>query len=396
MQSKAPSLSLPAVTCFAVLFCAATVITSPAQNVFFTTMVNFDDNNGRYGGALIQTRDGTFFGTTTGGGAYGSWGTVFTMTPAGMLTTLYSFCASGYPCSDGDLPTGLMRATDGNFYGTTYQGGPSGFGTIFKITPTGTLTTLHIFDGSRGTYPSGPLVQGSDGDLYGDTEETIFKITTGGILTTLYDNFPDDRPNAPLVQAADGNFYGTTRAGGDHDAGTVFKITPSGALTRLYSFCASGYNCLDGASPSVGLVQARDGSFYGTTAGGGANGYGTVFKFTPTGTLTTLHSFDWIDGAYPGFQPGALIQASDGNFYGISLGGLSLCNYGCGTVFKISPSGTLTTLHFFSGPDGLYPTGAVVQARDGSFYGTTFGGGAYGYGTVFRIGVVRTCATCRP
>ena len=247
--------------------------------------------------------------------------------PAQTLTTLHMF--AGYP-SDGGVPdAGVVQATDGNFYGTTYQGGSSsncqgGCGTVFKITSAGTLTTLHSFDWYDGASAIGALVQGSDGNLYGTTYGggaeprvgTVFKITPGGALTTLYSfcaqaNCTDgQQPYAGLVRGTDGNFYGTTLEGGANTGcslgagtcGTVFKITPGGALTTLHSFCAQA-GCADGGNPYAGLVQARDGNFYGTTFERGANGYGTVFKITPGGTLTTLYSFcsqtNCADGQYP-------------------------------------------------------------------------------------------------
>jgi uncharacterized repeat protein (TIGR03803 family) len=200
-------------------------------------------------------------------------------------------------------------------------------------------------------------------------------------LTTLYSFAGSDDggyPVAGLVQGSDGNFYGPTSAGGGHNLGTVFKITPSGTLTTLYSFAGS-----DGEFPFAGLVQGSDGNFYGTTEQGGANDQGTVFKITPSGTLTTLYSFAGSDGAEP-FA--GLVQGSDGNFYGTTqLGGLGPCTGGCGTVFKITPSGALTTLYSFAGSDGANPDAGLVQGSDGNFYGTTHQGGANNVGTVFRL-----------
>ena len=179
--------------------------------------------------------------------------------------------------------------------------------------------------------------------------------------------------------------YGTTEYGGANRYGTVFKITPSGALTKLYSFCSQS-GCADGANPFGPLVQATDGNLYGTTQIGGANtsgcggqGCGTVFKITPSGTLTTLYSFCSQSGCPDGANPySRLVQATDGNFYGttVSGGAFTYCGFagGCGTVFKITPSGSLTTLHSFDGGDGAGPLG-LVQATGGNFYGTTSSGG---------------------
>ncbi len=279
---------------------------------------------------------------------------VFKITPTGTLTTLYSFCAQS-GCTDGEYPVaGLVQGTDGNFYGTTPEGGANGGGTVFKITPTGTLTTLYSFCAQNNC---------ADGA----------------------------NPAAGLVQATDGNFYGTTYAGGANGYGTVFKITPSGTLTTLYSFCSKG-GCADGSYPEAGLVQATDGNLYGTTFAatfdGGANGDGTVFKITPSGTLTTLYSFSGPDGANPW---AGLVQATDGNFYGTTYAGGA---NGDGTVFKTPLTGILTTLHSFDGTDGAGPEAGLVQATDGNFYGTTFYGGTNGAGTVFRLVSVGPCVFC--
>jgi uncharacterized repeat protein (TIGR03803 family) len=273
--------------------------------------------------------------------------------------------------------------------------------------PAPTVTTLVNFDGANGAEPYKSLVQGTDGNFYGTTESggtsaacpengqggcgTVFKLTPGGTLTTLhsFDRTDGAGPLAGLVQATDGNFYGTTYNGGAaHAGGTVFKITAGGILTTLYSFC-SQTNCADGATPLGALVQATDGNFYETTADGGANEDGTVFKITAGRMLTMLHSFDGTDGYYP--QAG-LVQVTDGNFYGTTdLGGAYVdCNgSGCGTVFKITAEGTLTTLHSFDYfTDGNDPAAGLIQATNGSFYGLTVGGPnttGCGCGTVFSM-----------
>ena len=226
---------------------------------------------------------------------------VFKITPSGTLTTLYSFCSQS-GCTDGSIPlAGLVQATDGDFYGTTDGGAgtcpPPGCGTVFKITPSGTLTTLHSFNGTDGYAPDAGLVQATDGDFYGTTEYggtngeyggTVFKITPGGTLTTLYRFCSQTHcadggdPSGGLVQAADGDLYGTTKysgGGGGNFRGTIFKMTPSGTLTTLYSFC-SQTNCADGTAPQAGLVQDTNGDLYGTTSSGGENNDGTVFRLS--------------------------------------------------------------------------------------------------------------------
>jgi uncharacterized repeat protein (TIGR03803 family) len=354
---------------FVCAFCAAAVIDSPAQT--FTSLASL------YGwpyGSLVQGLDGNFYGTTTWWG-----GTVFRITPAGSVTTL-----SGV--GDGFWPwAGLVLATDGNFYGTTSGGGPDGDGIVFKITAGGKFTWLRSFHGSDGANPVGPLIQATDGNFYGTTEYggafdagTVFKINPGGTLTSLQ-SFLSGGPKAGLVQATDGNFYGTTYYGGTSAGGQIFEMTAEGTLASLYNFCPK-LPCTDGFAPS-GLVLATDGNFYGTTQYGGTNGSGTVFKMTPGGTLTTLHSFDGTDGAQP---TAGLVQATDGNFYGTTYGGGT---YNEGTVFKITPAGELTTLHSFDGTDGDSPAAALVQGTNGTFYGTTVNGGASGIGTVFSLAV---------
>jgi uncharacterized repeat protein (TIGR03803 family) len=255
---------------------------------------------------------------------------------------LYSFCALTN-CTDGQLPDArLLQAVDGTLYGTTAYGGANDFGTVFKITPEGTPTSLYSFDGNLGSIPFGGLLQGTDGSFYGTTNGgwgTVFKITREGTLTTLhnFDVSDGSSPTAGLVQATDGDFYGTTTEGGANNGGTVFKITPEGTLTTLYNFCSQP-SCADGLGPYAALVQATDGNFYGTTYKGGANNEGTVFEITPAGALTTLHNFDATDGAQPF---GGLLQGTDGNFYGSTFeGGDLTCqvnsSVGCGTLFSLS------------------------------------------------------------
>ncbi len=396
-------LSLLAIICIVCLFCAA-VIPAAAQSVYFTSLVSFDWSNGASPyDALVQGADGNFYGTTAWGGSFCSpngCGTVFKMTATGALTTLHSF-ESG---ADGSVPWGgLVQASDGNFYGTTAFGGANGSGTVFRITPDGTLTTLHSFNGFDGFLPYSSLVLGTDGNLYGTTvyggatadDGTVFKITLAGTLTSLYSfcsqpNCADGaEPFAGLVQGSDGDFYGTTTYGGSNSCsggcGTVFKITPAGALTMLHSFDNS-----DGRYTQAGLVQGSDGNFYGTTYLGGPYDGGTVFKITLSGTLTTVHSFDYTDGAIPYAAP---VQSSDGNFYGTTGGGGA---YSAGTVFTMTSAGLLTTLFSFDGTDGGTPQAGLVQATNGIFYGTTSGGGIYATGTIFRLGVVHSCTICRP
>ncbi|HXM45184.1 MAG TPA: choice-of-anchor tandem repeat GloVer-containing protein [Bryobacteraceae bacterium] len=331
--------------------------------------------NGNAGSApLVQATNGDLYGTTSAG--LNGPGSVFETTPRGALTTVYSF--GGTSGGGAWEPGPLIQASNGDFYGTTGVGGDTnaacifggaGCGTVFRITPAGVLTILHEFCAQQGCpdgyYPVGGLVQAASGDFYGTTEYggancesypdfgcgTVFKITPGGTLTTLYSfcaqqvlNCVDGSyPEAGLSAASDGYLYGTTSAGGVNaegdKGGTVFKIRPGGALTTLYSFCAQS-GCADGYGPEAALIQATDGEFYGTTAGGGAFAGGTIFKVPSSGTLATVYSFCARSGCTDGSNPTAsLVQDTSGEFYGTTLlggsgsGGLGP---GCGTVFSLS------------------------------------------------------------
>jgi uncharacterized repeat protein (TIGR03803 family) len=371
--------------------------TAAAPTVTFNTLHSFGYTDGAAPeGGLVQATNGDLYGTTINGGGPDD-GTVFKISPSGTLTLLHTFTDS----TDGGFPeAGLVQATNGNFYGTTGEGGTNNDGTVFKIGPSGTLTMLHTFDGTDGFRPR-VLVQATNGNFYGTTYEgginnlgTIFKITPSGTLTTLlsFDGTNGGYPDAGLVQAPNGDLYGTAAYGGANVYyGTVYKISPSGTLTTIYSFC-SQTGCADGTEPEGELVLATDGNFYGTTYAGGAHDLGTVFKITPSGVLTTLHSFDETDGDQP--ADAGLVQATDGNFYGTTAfgGGQGTCfNGGCGTVFKITPSGTLTTLYSFCSQsnctDGEEPYAGLIQDTNGKLYGTTFLGGADDDGTIFSLSV---------
>jgi uncharacterized repeat protein (TIGR03803 family) len=349
----------------------------------FTLLYSFagghDDGADPYH-CLIQASDGDFYGTTLEGGA-SNGGVIFAITPSGTETLFYSFSTMPWAC--------LIQGADGNFYGTTASGGASGRGTVFKITPSGTETVLYSFPaGSSEPYTG--LIQGGDGNFYGTTgangtsdDGTVFEITPSGTETVLHtfakSGTDGQIPYAGLIQGSDGNFYGTTYFGGSNGFGTVFEVTPGGTETVLYSFAGGS----DGQHPYAGVIQGSDGNFYGTTYQGGAGGYGTVFKVTPSGTETILHSF--TGGSSDGANPEAgLTLGSDGNFYGDTyLGGAG----NVGTVFELTPSGTETVLHAFAGgsSDGANPTANLVQGGDGNLYGSTAAGGTGNDGTSFKV-----------
>ena len=373
--------------------------TESAPATTFTTLHSFTGADGNKSfAALVQGKNGNLYGTTYYGGAKND-GEVFQITTAAKLTTLHSFCSTS-GCGDGEYSYAVpVQGADGNFYGTTYLGGSKGDGIVFKMSPSGALTTLHNFGGTDGSQPLAGLAAGSDGNFYGTTNlggshnsGSVFKITPTGQFTTLHSFCSKSacadgqNPYAGLIQASDRNLYGTTLTGGSHGDGTVFKISPSGAFSTFYSFC-SHTGCTDGEFPQTGLVQASNGNLYGTTILGGAYGSGTIFELTLSGTLTTLYNVCPQSGCPDGnYLYAALIQATDGNLYGImQIGGA----HGYGTIFKITLTGTLTTLYSFcSQPacaDGEYPAAGLVQATNGILYGTTADGGAHGDGTVFSI-----------
>jgi uncharacterized repeat protein (TIGR03803 family) len=348
----------------------------------YTILVSFDSNStGKkpYGG-LIQAYDGNLYGMTSQGGTHKS-GTVFKCTTSGTLTVLTTLDS----VTDGKEPYGdLIQATDSNFYGLTARGGTSNCGIMFRCTRAGVLTKMEDFTTKIGITPSGSLLQTTDGSLYGMTYKggfanygTIFKANLSGKLTIAYTmgGLPiGNTPNGSLLQAKDGIIYGMTNNGGKWNRGTIFKYSTSGVLTTLITF-----NDTNGAYPKGSLIQATDGNLYGMTSAGGASHYGTLFQCSEAGVINTLVTFD---SASKGGSPyGSLLQAADGNLYGMtSVGGTGKK----GTLFKCTTSGTLNVLVNFSGTNGSNPLGSLIQANDGNLYGMAIYGGAYGYGNLFK------------
>jgi uncharacterized repeat protein (TIGR03803 family) len=397
------------------------VVAGRAFNANAQTVTNFHtfctscSDGGFPVAGLVQGSDGNFYGTASFGGTNScDCGTVFRISSGGTYTSFYSFVGSP---NDGDSPNAvLVQGSDGNFYGTTYYGGTGtncgsfGCGTVFRISPSGSYTSFYSFVGSPndGAHPyDAELLRGSDGNFYGTTSNggtnnlgTVFRINASGGYTNLYFfvGSPNDggQPKAGLVQGSDGNLYGTTFYGGtstncSNGCGTVFRISTSGNYSNLYSFTGRPN---DGATPWAGLVQGRDGNLYGTTFYGGTStncslGCGTVFRISLSGNYTNLYSF--IGYPKDGDEPtGGLVQGSDGNFYGITQqgGGNGVSN---GTIFRIGSTGNHTNLYSFGiqPSDGLRPWAGLVQGSDGNFYGTTSQGGSNSCkcGTVFKLTV---------
>ena len=365
------------------------------DNTTFTVLHNFAGNDGAGPAcALVQDAGGDLYGTT-GGGGDSDHGTVFRIDTDGvMLTTLHSFGAL-----EGFNPTtGVVLAADGNLYGSTRNGGTGSRGTLFRVAADGSVfLKLHDFAGADGAYPEGVLLEGSDGKLYGTTDDsgnlpsqfgTVFRLDTdGNPFETLHAFTPFPEGSDPVGELTSTPFdptilYGTASHGGEHGFGTIFRIGTDGTgFAVLHSFTFS-----DGAYPGGRLTAAADGSLYGTTSagGGGGGGKGTVFKFDPAGpTLTPLHVFSGNDDGN-GPSSGVII-GSDGFLYGTTESGGA--NDLFGTVFRVSTDGGagFTTLHSFDGTDGQIPRGGVIEASDGRLYGTTTYAGANGKGTIYRI-----------
>jgi len=325
------------------------------------------------------------------------------------FSVIHTFINDGL---DGEVPSaGLIRDGMGNLYGTASAGGANpcfGDGTcgvVFKLDSAGNETVLHSFRISDGSTPIAGLVRDGVGNLYGAAYfgaidgglcvfgcGTIFKLGASGKGTVLhaFTGYPSDGdgPAGDLLRDAAGNLYGTTAYGGENDYGTIFKVDSAGRETVLYSFTGYGN---DGARPLSGLVRDKAGTLYGTTYTGGTYGAGTIFKLDTGGTETVLYTFtDGADGQAP---YGQLIRDEAGNLYGTAWGGgLAGCaQYGCGTVFKLDVAGNFTVLHTFVGPtEGGSPYGGLLRDAAGNFYGTTeYGGSAacpeYGCGSVYKL-----------
>lgn len=369
------------------------VFLSAVQAQRFTTLLSFDNTIGSAPmGTLVEGPDGNFYGTMSAGGVP-NYGTIYKVTPGGAPTKIHEFVGA-----EGCFPmAGMILAPDGNFYGTTHGKCtlvPAG--SVFKMTPGGVVNAIRIFDAA--TILTGPvtkLLAASDGYLYGTTEGktpqgvgshgTIFKVLpSGGSYTTVFSftSTPAYGNSSELIQGPDGNLYSTFGGGyppfNQPIGGGGLVLTPGGKVT-IFSLTAPTH----GYGPVGGMALGPDGNFYATCALSlqPTAGQGTVFRMTPSGTLSEIHAFSGAEGNAP---MTTLLPASDGNFYGTtSSGGLN----GGGTLFRMTPSGTVTVLQNFGGASGTNPQG-LIQASDGALYGVTTGGGANGAGTFFKLSVV--------
>ena len=397
-----------------------TVNPTPVQSYavlhsFFTSNPPKDGENPN--GNLVQGSDGNFYGMTPFGGtganisgyAQSGSGIVFRLSPGGAYAVLHNF-SDGSVSNDGAMPVGgLVEGGDGNYYGVTQNGGASGFGTVFKITPQGAVTILHSFSGTStipqdGSIPSASLLLASDGNFYGTTEfggtaanGTLFRISSGGtyaVLHTFKNGSPGNdgqQPAAALIQNPnDGYIYGTTAVGGA-GFGTLFRLSLQGSYNVVRTFGDNTY-ASDPEFPSA-LVEGTDGNLYGTATRSTTYAQEVVFNVTVNGLPSLFHFFGdgtvANDGASSGSTPpAALILGTDGNFYGTTVWGGQPPINGYGVAFKMTPSGSVTILHAFAdgtAADGANPSAPLVQGSDGNLYGTTANGGTTGGGTAFQL-----------
>jgi uncharacterized repeat protein (TIGR03803 family) len=406
-------ISLRAISMLCAIFLIFAAGTIPAHAQTFTLLASFNGTDGSNPGeGLVQGPDGNLYGVA-GGGAHKD-GVIYKITPEGVLTTLYSFCSLPN-CADGSAPGPLVVGLDGNLYGTTLYAGAHSApntvgGTIFKITPSGTFTTLYSFCGQScgdGIGPGG-LILGNSGNFFGGTGKggahnfgTIFEITPKGVLTTLYNfcsktNCSDGESATDMVLAANGIFYGNT-FGATQTTGTFFRMTTKGVLTTITNICDA--NCGSGEIEAGSLLQGPNGNFYGVNSDGGAGG-GAIVEMTPKGVQTTLYTFCFATKCPDGSTPmGGLAFATDGNFYGTTGAGGEpnqghRCEPFCGTIFQISPQGAFTTVYKFCPvnpcADGSRPDTFLLQATDGNIYGTASESGTKNNGTVFKLDIGAT------
>jgi len=337
-------------------------------------------NDGADSGAGVTLDDlGNIYGTTDFGGASGN-GAIFKLAPDGTQTLLHSFSGA-----DGSEPDGAVTLlSNGDLYGTTVSGG-AGNGVLYRLTSKGKFKVLHSFSATDGSFLRGHLTRDKLGNFYGTAlfggangDGTVFKYGSDGTLTVLhaFNGTDGEFPEHGVVRDAAGNLYGVTAFGGADDEGTVYKLASDGTLTTLHSFTGGA----DGGFLYGGLAIDKDGNLYGSTVAGGSSGFGTVFKLTSGGTLTTLYNF--TGGADGGSPEGDMLLAGKNLYSMASSGGDPTC--GCGVVYEVKPSGGESVLHTFIGTDGGGYSAGLTKSS-GVFYGTTASGGAHGNGVVFSV-----------
>jgi len=397
----------PVLACTVALSLFALAGSAQAQS--FTQRLEFKGSNGGLPSTpLLLDSAGNLYGTTfLGGNKKKDGGVVFKLAPDGKTTTVLHEFKGG---KDGLAPSsGLIADSQGNLYGLTLSGGdadkPFGLGTVFKLAPSGTETVLYAFKGGTdGSNPEGNLLADSQGNFYGTTlqgggngQGSVWKLGPDGTETVLYSfqNGNDGaEPVAGVIADAQGNLYGTTFTGGPGTGGTVFKLAPDGTESILFAFAPGNNN---GANPNAGLIIDKNGNLYGTTTNGGSPGNcpagcGTIFEIASDGTFTVLYRFT---GGSDGGNPVApLLEDKNGNFYGTTESGGTCGGYGCGVVFELTSSGQETPLYSFTGKsDGEGPGAAVVADKHGNLFGTAERGGQTcpnyvfqtGCGTVFEV-----------
>jgi uncharacterized repeat protein (TIGR03803 family) len=379
-----------AILAFAGLLTLFATQTAPAQTLKALYSFTGAADGGDPFPAVIQDAAGNLYGTTDYAGSAFA-GVVFKVSKTGKETVLYNFC-SLTGCTDGQYPYApLVRDAAGNLYGTTQYGGTSNIGVVFKLSPAGKETVLHSFTGGAdGVYPYAGLFRDAAGNLYGTTENggtanlgVVFKISKTGKETVLHSFTGGAKDGAYPLSAgfymdAKGNLYSVASQGGTSGEGVLYKLSPKGKLTVLHSFTAG---TTDGCYPYGTPAVDAQGNMYGGTGGCGTSNFGVVWKVSKNGTETILHNFS---GASDGQSPLAgVILDADGNIYGsTNTGGAS----GFGTAFEIHKNGKFTLLHDFTGgTDGKYLYGGLILDSKGRIYGTTINGGTGGYGTVWRI-----------
>jgi hypothetical protein len=368
----------------AALFVAIASTSNMAHAQTVTQVYQFGSASGdpvtpAYPAVITQGRDGNLYSTSAKGGAYAT-GAAYKFSPSGTESVIHSFLADqseGYDCL-----SGLTLGRDGNFYGAC-SSYPNHNGNLYSLTPSGTRSSVHAYSGGAdGAYPFSVPIQAADNNYYGVTYYggigggTAYKTNASGstykVLYNFYSQAYDgSQPFGGLVQGKDGNFYGTLPGSGLHALGAIYKMSAAGKESVLYAPVAT-----DGNNYLAGLIQGSDGYLYGCNNLGGQYGYGTVFKVSSKGAYTILHHFGSLGSADGVYCDVNLVQATDGNYYGVTIaGGNWGRNAKGGVIFKIDPKGSYSIAYTFDGTIGSIPASALYQNTNGLLYGVTQNGG---------------------